>query len=142
MRKALPLVTLLIVAISLARPVLRGEQPADFVPEELLVEFTPGVLQNQKNGILGGQALGVVRSFDALGIDLVKLPPGRAVAAAMAALAGRPGIRGMQPNYTRSAVQTGQPNDPFWLSNSLWGLQTIRAPQVWATYTTGSAGVI
>jgi len=47
-----------------------------------------------------------------------------------------------EPNYIRSIVASPPPNDPFWLDNTLWGLQKIQAQQTWNTYTTGDGAVV
>lgn len=46
------------------------------------------------------------------------------------ALEGNPAVLAASPNYRVYATRT-PPNDPYYTNNSLWGLNTIRAPAAW-----------
>ena len=47
----------------------------------------------------------------------------------------------MQPNFVRTAISVA-PNDPFWMTGQLWGLEKIRANAVWNDFSTGDSSVV
>ena len=113
-----------------------------FVSGEMLVRFSPTLNASQKNSILSSRRAIRIRRFDALDIDLVRVPPGQAVAASVGGFKGVQGVVLAQPNYFRYAIQSAPPNDPRWLDGSLWGLGTIQAKPVWTDYTRGDGSVV
>ena len=84
----------------------------------------------------GGQ---VLRRLDAVNVDRVQLPNGMQIAEAIAAWRTDPDVLSVEPNYIRHV--TSEPNDPYWVNGSLWGLTKIKAKEAWLL-TTGSASVV
>ncbi len=113
-----------------------------FVEGELLVQFSSTLNAQQRSDALGRRNLTRVRHFDPLDIDLVRVPRGLAVAAAVGGLRSVSGILLAQPNYIRRAITGPPPNDPFWLDGSMWGLAKINAQGVWTNFTTGDGSVV
>ena len=72
-------------------------------------------------------------------IDRVRLAAGAALDTESAALENDPDVEAVQPNFIREVTLV--PNDPYWISNSLWGLLKIQAPSAW-TMSTGSQQVV
>src|SRR5512134_3758640 len=143
-RVAAQLATVLVAVSSLAlmgsqQP---GQQPPDAEPGEVIVQFRPDASQAQRAAIRAAHATDLVRRFETLDMQLLRVGPGRDVAAAVAALLATPGVVLAQPNYRRQAIAPPPPNDPFWLNDTLWGLQRIQAQQAWTNFTTGDPGVI
>jgi len=120
----------------------RGKNRDEYVEGELLVQFSRTLNKQQRDETLRGKSLARIRRFDELDIDLVKVPRGLAVAAAVGGLRGARGIEFAQPNYVRKALVGPPPNDPFWLDGSLWGLAKIGAQQAWTSFTAGDGSVI
>ena len=93
--------------------------------EQLLVKYrdgtTPAAQDAVRNG-LGAQKLDTVRGGNAkVGeLALLRLPPGRDVAATVRALSVNPYVEYAEPNwtYTHQAVS----NDPYYTNGSLWGM--------------------
>ncbi len=95
----------------------------------------------------------VVRHFDSINADLVKLPKGVALESAIAHYTNAQGIKYAEPNYVLTTVDVlpaSTPNDPSF--GSLWGLHNtgqsggtadadIDAPEAW-DLCTGSSSVI
>lgn len=117
-------------------------QKDEFVEGELLVQFSGTLSSSQREAILSTKKFGRLRRFDALGVELVRVPPGLAVAAAAGGLRSLSGVVTVQPNYLRYAVQSAPPNDRYWLEGRLWGLDRIQAPSVWNTFSRGDDRVI
>ena len=67
------------------------------------------------------------------------LRAGARLDADIAALQNDPDVVAVQPNFIREI--TAVPNDPYWASNSLWGLLKIQAPSAWSL-STGSSQVV
>jgi len=118
-----------------------GKKPArpQFVPGQALVRYRSETLARQKNFeklvSSDGRQLSIqVERFD--GADIV---PGLRLAhvapedtmAAIAALKAQPDVLYAEPNYLLRL--DANPNDPRFLSNELYGLLKIGAPQAWDT---------
>ncbi len=134
-----------VVAMALLVAGVGGQQAPQsdaYVPGELIVQFSPATNAAQRTAIFAGRSVSRIRSFRTLDIDLVRLPAGQSVDAALAAFKAMPGVVHVQPNYRRHTTQTAPPNDPFWLDGSLWGLQKIQAQQAWTTFTAGNGSVV
>ena len=112
------------------------------VPAELLVKFRPAVDETRKTQLLASRSARLLKRFQQIGIDQVALPAGQSVFSAVAAFLAMPDVELAQPNYVRRIVAPAPPNDPYWLSDALWGLARIQAPQVWTTHSTGSSSII
>jgi len=92
---------------------------------QLLVKYrdgtTPATQAAVRNG-LGAQQLDTVRAGNAkVGeLTLLRLPPGRDIAATVRTLSANPAVEYAEPNwiYTHEAVS----NDPYYTNGSLWGM--------------------
>jgi subtilisin family serine protease len=99
-----------------------------YVPGEMLVQFQRGATEADKERVLRG--LGASRGEELLAgsarhdgkgdLDVVKLPPGLEVAAAMRGLAKDAAVDFAEPNwiYHHQAVS----NDSYFTAGSLWGM--------------------
>ena len=112
-----------------------------FVPGEILVQFNPLTSSARIHGVLGSNAVEVVRYYSIVDVYQLAVPNGQSTDKAMERFRSLPEVKAVQPNYIRR-VTAGLPNDPFWTSGQLWGLGKIRADAVWAGMTTGDASVI
>jgi len=119
----------------------RGQKPSrpQFVPGQVLVRYRSERLARQKTSeklvSSDGRQLSIqLERFD--GADIV---PGLRLAhvapedtmAAIAALKSQPDVLYAEPNYLLHLDAT--PDDPRFLSNELYGLSKIGAPQAWDT---------
>jgi hypothetical protein len=116
----------------------------EYVPGQILVKFSSSLSGPQRDDVLRGTAGARITRFEPLGIDLVQLPPGMPLRAALQSYRAKRGVDLAEPNYLRHAIQTpaAPPTDPFWLDGSLWGLQKIRVQPVWTNFTPGDGSVI
>jgi len=93
------------------------------VPGEYLVRFRPGALASDAARVLGGASFRVKRSFASVpGLHHVVALPGVEPTAAARALARRPDVQYVEPNFIVTASNT--PDDPMF-------------PQLWAMHNTG-----
>ena len=56
---------------------LERVRPARAVPGEIIVRFAPGVSSARRTALMTARAANIVRRFEALELDHVRLPPGR-----------------------------------------------------------------
>jgi thermitase len=115
------------LALALSGVVGRAQQPAgpanDFVPNEMLVQYEPGTTPQGKavaRGRVGASAIETVARGNGQGdLELVRIPPGRAVSEAARGIQGS-GVQFAEPNwiYTRGLAS----NDPYYTNGSLWGM--------------------
>ena len=70
-----------------------------FVPGEIIVKFSRGVSETQRRGFMAARGAAIVRRFDHLDLDRVRLGPGRNMNAALAELRSNPqvGVRAAEP---------------------------------------------
>ncbi|HEX5069468.1 MAG TPA: Ig-like domain-containing protein [Vicinamibacterales bacterium] len=120
----------------------RGRSKDEFVEGELLVKFSSALSSSQRESILSTRRFARLRRFDALGVELVRVPPGLAVAVAAGGLGSLSGVVTVQPNYLRYPIQSAPPNDQYWLEGRLWGLQQIQAPHAWSAFSRGDDRVV
>ncbi len=108
--------------------------PPAYVPGELLVRFRPGTAASARAAVNSGMRASVLRTLPVPGAQLVKLPAGQTVAAAVQAYQKNPNVLYAEPNSISYLAAT--PNDPAFDPNQ-WGLynhgQTVQG-------TTGTAG--
>jgi subtilisin family serine protease len=133
------------VAVALLIASVSGQQPrarAPFAAGEILVKFHPQANATQRGLALASRGASRLRRFAAVDIDLVRIPPGLAIDAAVAAFRAMPAVLLAQPNYTRRLIAGPPPNDPFWLDGSLWGLNKIQAQSAWTNFTAGDGTVV
>ena len=118
-----------------------GQEPAaqlaTTVLDEVIVQFKPQATRARRDAIVARRGARVLRRLES--IDRVRLATGAALDAEILALENDPDVEAVQPNFIREVTLV--PNDPYWTSNSLWGLLKIQAPSAW-TISTGSPQVV
>lgn len=130
---------------------------ANHVPDELVVQFRPGTAGPAKAaalGRVGGRAVENVVSAawrtDGKGdLDVVKLPPGLAIAAAVRGLEADPDVEFAEPNWIYQ--HNTEANDTYYANGGLWGMYGdattpanpygSQAGEAWAAGNTGSTTV-
>jgi thermitase len=130
MRRRLHFLVGLVVGIALIQSATSGvaQQPGsenEFVGNEVLVQFAPGATADGKaaaRGRIRGQAIEVVASArDGRGdLELVRIPPGLAVADAVRGIEGDAAVSFAEPNWIYTHGSTS--NDPYYTNGSLWGM--------------------
>jgi subtilisin family serine protease len=126
------------------------------VPGELLVQYQRGVSESEKDRALARIraafaeeiAAGAAR-FDGGDLELVRLPPGLAIAAAIRGIEADPAVVFAEPNwiYRHTAIS----NDTYYKNGSLWGMYGdestptnqfgSQAAEAWANNKTCSSAV-
>ena len=89
---------------------------------ELLVQFKPGASAAQRNAVmkgLGASRLETIRGARG-NIELVRLPAGLAVAAAVRAISTDAAVDFAEPNWTYQHTATS--NDPQYTAGAMWGM--------------------
>jgi subtilisin family serine protease len=120
-----------------------GAEDGAAVPGEYLIRFSSTLDVPMRRAILEGSGVTLVRSFDPLGIDHIRIQPGVDAGATVGALAADPDVLYVQPNYIRRVAQNpAPPNDPFWLNGTLYGMTKIKANLAWNNGYTGNGTVI
>ena len=92
---------------------------ADFVPNEVIVQFAAGASPAAKAAArarVGGATVDVVRN----NLEVLRVPPGLAVAAAVRGLQGDRAVSFAEPNWIYTHGSTS--NDPYFTNGSLWGM--------------------
>lgn len=99
---------------------------AEHVPGELLLRFSPGMDSAQVASKMAEMGVTHKREIPAIGVRLVKLPPGLSVERAVARFSRLPGVEFAEPNYILHIAETSQAElDPT------WGLTKIYASEAW-----------
>ena len=109
----------------------------NYVEGELLVRFKPGVSARAVRAANTTAGATLVRDFDFINWQHVRLPKGTSVDEGIARYSRLASVLEVQPNYIYSLDVT--PNDPRF--SSLYGMNKISAPSAWDT-NTGSASVV
>ena len=124
----------------------------DYVPGELLIKYKPEVRSATAAYYQTQYEVTTMKSFNAIGVDHVKLPQTMTVEGALEVFQSGPNVEYAEPNYYRYA--TGTPNDAYF--GLLWGMHKtgqsvngtagtpdadIDAPEAW-DITTGSSSVV
>ena len=127
-----------------------------FVPNQVLVQYQRDAGQAEQEsarGRVGGRREDVVldareREDGGGDLEVMTLPPGLGIAAAVARLRAHPAVEFAEPNWVYHHEATA--NDPYYTNGSLWGMYGAttspanhygsRAAEAWAAgHTTGSA---
>lgn len=143
--KRIGLFILTVISVGTWLAPVGGQQPAgnNYVAGEILVQFARGVSASRRQTVMAGRSSTIMRRFEEVELDHVRLPPGKSVEAALAELRGNPEILLAQPNFTyQTTAAPGPPNDPYWLNDLLWGMQKIGAAQAWQAFGAGNGSVI
>jgi subtilisin family serine protease len=134
MTRRLQWLTVLTLGVVLALPAVSGraQQPSgperDFVVNEILVQYAPGATTTAKAAArarVRGAALETVSATGRRGdgggdLELVRIPPGLAVADAVRGVQADSAVVFAEPNwiYTHGLAS----NDPYYTNGSLWGM--------------------
>lgn len=130
---------------------------SEMVPGELLIQFRAGaseLAKAQARGRIGAEHDEVI--VDEIGredgkgtLELARIPPGLAVAAAARGLEADPAVEFAEPNWVY--YHTATSNDPYYTNGSLWGMYGdgtspanqygSQAGEAWAAGHTGSNSV-
>ncbi|MCU0989696.1 MAG: S8 family serine peptidase [Xanthomonadales bacterium] len=98
---------------------------AQYNPGELLVQFSAGTGSSGRSAVrdaLGASTIETVRPAGRDGqgaLELLRLPPGLAIADAVRGLDGVEGVEFAEPNW---AYYTQNSNDTYYANGSLWGM--------------------
>ena len=118
-----------------------GQQPAvqsaRHVADEVIVQYKPQSPGSRRDAVVARRGGRVLRRLE--NVDRVRLATGAALDAEIHALENDLDVEAVQPNFIREVTLV--PNDPYWTSNSLWGLLKIQSPSAW-TISTGSLQVV
>ncbi len=132
-------------------------QASEMVPGELLIQFRAGASEAAKaqaRGRVGAEHDEVI--VDETGredgkgtLELARIPPGLAIAAAARGLEADPAVEFAEPNWVY--YHTATATDPYYTNGSLWGMYGdattpanqygSQAGEAWAAGHTGSNGV-
>ena len=116
-------------------------------PDELVVGYVAGATPAAQDRARGRAAAVraervVLARADRAEVELVKLPPGKARAAAIRELESDPAVAYAEPNWTYTHQAT--PTDTYFRDGRLWGMGGgfgSSAANAWAEGKTGNAGV-
>ena len=134
-----------IAILGVSSPSAQQSPDAPFVPGELLVRFRPVATEGQRDGLRRAVGSRLLRRFEQVDIEHIKLPANVSVAQALRVLRGSPDVLSAAPNYLQYAAAPPPPNDPYWLASSppnLWGMQKINAQAAWINFGTDSSNVV
>ncbi|MDR6226518.1 thermitase [Desmospora profundinema] len=133
MKRLLMLLAVFLLAVALVLPSAASATPEvkaepNYVPDELIVKFKPGIAGQAKSSIHAQEEAKVVSRNHAVGLEVVKLEKGQSVQKAIQAYEKNPNVEYAEPNYIVKVDWT--PNDPAF-STQQWGPQRIQAPRAW-----------
>ena len=77
----------------------KNSELAPHVPGEALVRFTPGMTPPQTASKMAEMGVVHKREIPAIGVHLVKLPPGLSIEKALERFDRMPGVEFVEPNY-------------------------------------------
>jgi thermitase len=159
--RSLFLTAAMAIGVGLLSPGGSAQSPAGpslaFVENELLVQFRGGTTSdhraNARQRVGGARAdlvLAADRRSDGKGdLEVMRIPPGLAVAAAARELALDSAVEFAEPNWIYHHEATS--NDPYYTNGSLWGMYGdtttpanqfgSQAGEAWARGTTGRSNV-
>jgi subtilisin family serine protease len=106
---------------------------AEHVPGEILIRFSPGVNSAQAVDHMSDMGVTHKREISAIGVHLVKLPPGLSVEKAMDLFSRRPGVEFVEPNYI---LKVQAPSKLAVDELEQWALEKIEAPLAWDEFGT------
>ena len=133
---ALAVAILLISSLPAIASSAPPDNPAsDFSSQQILVKFKPGTSLPEVAEIhrqLGGQ---VKETIPGIGVQVVTVPKGRAMAKAKA-YSSNARVAYAEPDFVAQAL--GSPDDPEFVNQ--WGMVKIQSPQAWDV-TTGSSSI-
>ncbi|HEY3265351.1 MAG TPA: S8 family serine peptidase [Armatimonadota bacterium] len=98
-----------------------------FVSNELLVKWDPAALTGANDSFHNKLGAKLLATYNSIDWQRVRVPPGMAVADAIAKYRALPGVTAAEPNYLVTLGAT--PNDTLY--PSLYGLPKVSAPAAW-----------
>ncbi|GFO65940.1 CARDB domain-containing protein [Geomonas paludis] len=116
-----------------------GQHPPKHRDDAVIVKFKPGVSAKGKEKLHQRHGTSAAKDFPRLNMQVVKLKKGVTVEETLATLKGDPDLEYAEPDYV--IEPSALPNDSYWRSGQLWGLQRINAPAAW-DITTGSSDTV
>jgi len=137
MRKKILLLLISIFAFSISGYTQSNNQiissdKEPLVQDEVLVEFKgsedPKAISSVNGSVNRRVKTKTMEKFGNNGFVVLKVPD---VAKAVEALQKNPNVKWVSPNYYVETIETTYPNDSFYLKNTLWGLNNIKANTVW-----------
>jgi thermitase len=103
-----------------------------YAPDQLLLRFRPGVSRQRADEILAQRGLSRQRRIEALGVDVLRLPPALSVERAVAIYSRHPLVEFAEPNYVLQALEI----------TDQWGLEKVRAEEAWDEFGTDPPSVV
>ncbi|MGE5837882.1 MAG: S8 family peptidase, partial [Acidobacteriota bacterium] len=141
-----PIVAIALAVVGAAFASLHAQQPDQAVPNavpgEIIVRFNRAANQSMRDAVLASRGARVLKRFDTLDINRVRIAPGQSIAAAVAQFRSRPEVVAVQPNFIRRVIAPAPPNDPFWVAGLLWGMEKIQAGATWNGFTSGDPSIV
>ncbi|MBU5611323.1 CARDB domain-containing protein [Geomonas azotofigens] len=128
-----------------AAPGSPGESHAGINPapkqrdDAIIVKFKQGVTAHAKEKLHQRHGTAAGKDFPRLNMQQVKVKKGMTVEETLAAIKADPDVEYAEPDYAVEA--SAVPNDEYWRSGHLWGLDRINAPAAW-DITTGSSETV
>jgi subtilisin family serine protease/Tol biopolymer transport system component len=119
------------------QPASAAPDPGTYLPGQLVVKFKRTSTGFSAQALPRLAAARIKVTMPILGWQVVQLPPGMDVPAAIEFYRNLPDVAAAEPNYRIRLF--AEPNDPR--RQGLWGLGKINAPQAW-DQTTGNGGTI
>jgi len=120
-----------------AQMAVAAPNPSTYFPGQLVVKLKSGQPGNMRVAAPALPGARIKATMPKLGWQLIQLPEGMTVAAALDYYSSLPNVAYTEPNYRIRLFKT--PNDPRF--PLLWGLKTIHAADAW-DQTTGSTNII
>src|SRR5438876_3764898 len=123
--------------LAVAWPAAASPDASTYLPGQLLIKLRPaqsGAAPQTVSQLAGAR---VKATLPTLGWQVLQLPPGMDVAAALDYYRRLPNVAYAEPNYRIRLFAT--PNDPR--REALWGLDKINAAHAW-DQSTGDAGIV
>jgi PKD repeat protein len=103
-----------------------------FVPGQLLVRFRPTVARERSEQVIAAEGAVRWRRIEALGVDVLRLPPGLSVERAVKVFRQMAEVEFAEPNYI---LRIAEINDPG-LDKNQWAPKKIEARAAWETMPT------
>lgn len=129
-------IIMIICAVGIAGAQKNGNR---FVPDELLVKYSPNVKSAVKRDTGANFGAQFIEELGDFGWVRIRVPKHTSLAAAASRLLRSPEIIYVQPNYYYRLSQ--EPNDPKFPESGMFGLPIISAPLAW-NLATGSRDVV
>ena len=134
MRRAVAVAVVLALAAALAGPqAARAAPEPAHVPDEVVVQYREGATAAGRQAARARavpQSVARVRGDGAPGLEVVRLPRGASVPAAVVALQADPAVRFAEPNWRYSYEPNLHVSDPIYRADQHWGVfGDVRFPE-------------